>query len=98
MNAVARARMRSILIGGGSVFIFACGALGPSGATGNSGNGGNTPAPAGGGGGAFEAAAPVSDVCNLLTISDIQTILPGARPGVEQQTPPTSDLGFWSRD
>jgi hypothetical protein len=24
--------------------------------------------------------------------------MPGARPGVEQATPPTSDLGFWSRD
>jgi hypothetical protein len=49
-------------------------------------------------GGTFTPSAPISDVCSLLTISDIQTVMPGARPGVEQATPPTSDLGFWSRD
>ena len=95
MNAVARARMRSVLLAVGSVFIFACGTLGPSGPSGNSRN---NPGSAGGDGGAFKPATPISDVCSLLTVSDVETILPGARPGVEQQTPPTADLGFWSRD
>lgn len=95
MNAVARARMRSVLLAVATVFIFACGALGPSGASGNSGNNaGGT----GGGGGAFQPATPISDVCSLLTISDVQTVLPGARPGAEQQTPDTAAYGFWSRD
>lgn len=51
-----------------------------------------------GSGGTFTASAPISDVCSLLTVADIQTVLPGARAGVEQATPPTSDLGFWSGD
>lgn len=95
MNAVARARMHSVLLVTASVLVFACGALGSSG---TSGTGGNTPVATGGGGGAFQAAMPISDVCSLLTTSDVQTVLPGARPGAEQQTPPTADLGFWSRD
>ena len=49
-------------------------------------------------GGAFKPATPISDVCSLLTTSDVQTIMPGARPGAEQQTPDTADFGFWSRD
>jgi len=52
----------------------------------------------GGGGGSFKAAAPISDVCGLLTTTDIQTVMPGAAAGAEQQTPNTDDLGFWSRD
>ena len=51
-----------------------------------------------GSGGAFNPATPISDVCSLLTISDVQTVMPGARPGAEQQTPDTADIGFWSRD
>lgn len=51
-----------------------------------------------GGGGGFTPATPIADVCSLLTLSDIQTVLPGAGPGVEQTGPDTSDLGFWSRD
>jgi hypothetical protein len=51
-----------------------------------------------GGGGGFAPVTPIADVCSLLTLSDIQTVLPGARPGVEQTGPDTSDVGFWSRD
>ena len=51
-----------------------------------------------GSGGAFEPATPISDVCSLLTTSDVETVMPGARPGSEQQGPDTADLGFWSRD
>lgn len=97
MKTGARTRRRAFLLAVASGFIFACGALGPSGASGNTANSGSTAGspPAGG---AFEAATPISDVCSLLTISDVQTVLPGARPGVEQLTPPTTDLGFWSGD
>ena len=50
------------------------------------------------GGGGFTPATPIADVCSLLSTSDIQAVMPGARPGVEQPTPDTSGLGFWSRD
>lgn len=62
------------------------------------GGGGGSGGAADGGGGAFSPAQPPSDICSLLTPSDIQTILPGVGPGAEQQTPDTSSLGFWSRD
>jgi hypothetical protein len=52
----------------------------------------------GGPSGNFTAAKPPSDVCGMLTLADVQAALPGAQDGVEQQTPDTSDLGFWSRD
>jgi len=34
----------------------------------------------------------------MLTLSDVQGLFPGAMSGEEQQSPPTEDLGFWSRD
>jgi hypothetical protein len=51
-----------------------------------------------GGEGGFTPTTPITDVCSLLTLADIQTVLPAARPGAEQLTPDTSDIGFWSRD
>lgn len=55
-----------------------------------------------GGGGAapaFEPAkAPPADVCSLLTIDDVHTLLPGARVGVEQQTQDLSHLDMWTRE
>ena len=51
-----------------------------------------------GGVGGFVPATPITDVCSLLTLSDIQTVLPGAQPGIEQGGPDTSNLGFWSRN
>ena len=52
----------------------------------------------GGGGGGFKPASPVANVCGMLTLADIQTVMPGALPGVEVQTPDTTTLGFWARD
>src|SRR5262245_59979587 len=50
-----------------------------------------------GGGGGFTPASPPADVCGLLTLADVQAAMPGAVAGVEEQTPNTADLGFWSR-
>src|SRR5262245_30086132 len=44
------------------------------------------------------ASAPPADVCSLLTIDEVQTLLPGARAGVAQQTQDTSHLEFWLRE
>lgn len=46
----------------------------------------------------FTAATPPSDVCGMLTLSDVQGLFPGAVMNEEQPTPDTADLGFWSRD
>ena len=88
MYATSRARLRLVLPAIAWIFILACAALGSPGA-----GGGN-----GGGGGPFKPATPISDICSLLTTSDVQAILPGAQPGTEQQTPDTAAFGFWSRD
>jgi hypothetical protein len=34
----------------------------------------------------------------MLTLADVQTVLPGALPGVQQATGDNSSLGFWARD
>ena len=68
----------------GAVVVTACGGDGGSGGSGTKGN--------------FTPATPPSDVCSMLTTTDVQGALPDAQPGVEQQSPDTTDLGFWSRD
>lgn len=63
--------------------------------------GGSAGATGGGSGrasGGFTPATPPADVCSLLTLSDVQGVLPNAQPGVAQQSPDTSAEGFWSRD
>jgi hypothetical protein len=59
-----------------------------------SGGGGGS----GDGGGGFTAASPVANVCGLLTLADVQAVMPGAVAGVEQPTADTTSVGFWSRD
>jgi hypothetical protein len=88
MTKVTGARTRDARLIAGLVLAL-------SGAACGGGGGGGT---ADGGGGAFTAAAPLTGVCGLLTTADIQTVMPGAIDGVEQQTANTDSLGFWSRD
>src|SRR4029079_1477249 len=52
----------------------------------------------GGPSGSFAAATPPSDVCAMLTLSDVQAVLPDAVDGVEEKTADTSKVGFWARD
>jgi hypothetical protein len=48
-----------------------------------------------GGSGGFVAATPPADVCSLLSLADVQTILPGAQAGAQQTTQDTPDV--WNR-
>jgi hypothetical protein len=59
---------------------------GSSGASANGGAGGSTN---------FVAASPPADVCALLTLTDVQTILPGAGAGAPEPVADTPDT--WSR-
>jgi hypothetical protein len=43
-------------------------------------------------------ATPPSDVCGMLTLTDVQGLFPGAMSAEEQPTADTSDVGFWVRD
>jgi hypothetical protein len=84
--------MRPFMLALAAAVMLACGAVAPA------DTGPATPEAAGAPGGAFVATAPIADVCSLLTTADVQTLLPGARPGVEQEMPAAADAGFWSRD
>lgn len=60
----------------------------------NNGNGGSGGS---GGSGSFSPASPPADICSLLTLADIQTILPGASAGAPQAGPP-DPADYWARD
>ena len=74
------------------------GGTGGSGATAGTGGSGATAGTGGSGGGSFTPATQPSDVCGMLTLADAQSLLPGATAGVEQPSPDTTNLGFWSVD
>jgi hypothetical protein len=46
----------------------------------------------------FTSATPLSDVCGMLTLSDVQGLFPGAMSSEEQPTRDNTDVGFWTRD
>ena len=50
----------------------------------------------GGGGGGFTPGKQPADVCALITLADVQTVLPTATAGVEEPTGDNTALGFWS--
>lgn len=82
-------RVPSLLLA--AIVVTACnGSGGGAGATDGGGSGGSN--------GSFTPATPPSDVCGMLTLTDVQGVLPNAQPGVEQQSPDTTAQGFWSRD
>lgn len=93
----------SVADGGGASGGGAAGGNADGGGAGGGGAGGGGTSSGGAGGGsggstAFAPATPPSDVCALLTLADVQAVLPNARPGVEQQTGDNTALGFWARD
>ena len=49
-----------------------------------------------GGSGSFKPATAPADVCSLLTLADVQAVLPGALPGVVVPTTDYPDV--WVRD
>jgi hypothetical protein len=49
----------------------------------------------GGGGAAFTPTTPVADVCGMIALSTVQTLLPGATDGVP--LPNSDDAEIWSR-
>ena len=78
-------------LGAVALLLHAVGVIACSDSGGGKGSGG-------GPSGNFTSAKPPSDVCGMLTLADVQGSFPSAQAGVEQQTPDTSDVGFWSRD
>src|SRR5512143_1261749 len=91
MNAGSHTWMRSFMLALAAAIVLGCGAVAPA------DTGPATPGAEAAPGGAFVATAPIADVCSLLTTADVQTLLPDARPGVEQEMPVAADAAFWSR-
>lgn len=74
----------------------ACGGGSENGGSGaSSGTGGSGGGSGGSGGGTFTPATPPADVCSLLTLTDVQAVLPTASAGVIEPTADTPDI--WNR-
>jgi hypothetical protein len=75
-------------------------ALSATGCSSSDKDGGNATGDGGGGSGGSSSFTPgnvPSEVCALITLADVQTILPTATAGVEEPTADNSAVGFQSR-
>ena|SRR5436190_3031976 len=62
----------------------------------SSGDDGGSATGGGGGSSTFTPGTKPADICALLTLAEVQTVLPTATAGVEEPTGDNTDLGFWA--